>query len=69
MQKEYKIEATYISEELEGIRCLSIEEGQRKDNSTIVQPLLQHFMRIVLLQLYLCWLILHTRNDFQIIPS
>jgi len=26
-------------------------------------------MRIVLLQLCLCWLILYTRNEFQIIPS
>jgi len=29
-----------ISEELEGIECLSTEERRKKDNSTIVQPLL-----------------------------
>jgi hypothetical protein len=42
MQKEYKIGATAISEELEGIECLSSEEGHRKDNSTIVQPLIYY---------------------------
>lgn len=31
-----------ISEEFEGIGCLSTEGTQRKDNSTIVQPLLYY---------------------------
>jgi len=51
-----------ISEELEDIECLSNEEGQRKDNSTILQPLLQHFLPIVLLQSCLYWLFLHIRG-------
>jgi len=36
-----------ISEELEGIGCLSTEGAQRKDNSAIVQPLLHYCLRIV----------------------
>jgi len=42
LQKEWKPVTTVISEELKGIGCLSTEETQRKDNSTIVQPLLQY---------------------------
>jgi len=39
MQKEWKSGAMDISEEFEGIGCLSTEERRKKDNSTIVQPL------------------------------
>jgi len=47
LQKEWKPGATTISEELEGIGCLSTEGGQRKDNNTIVQPVLHYCLRIV----------------------
>jgi len=40
VQKEWKSGAMAILEEFEGIGCLSTEERRKKDNSTIVQPLL-----------------------------
>jgi len=58
-QKEWKPRATVISEEFEGIGCLSTEQRRKKDNSTIVQPLspLLYFVSAIVQeqQMWLRW--------------
>ncbi|RHN52868.1 hypothetical protein MtrunA17_Chr6g0485221 [Medicago truncatula] len=69
IRKEWKPGATTISEEFEGIRCLSTEELW---NRTIVQLYnhysTHHVYNITRIQLHLCWLFSIHGMDLKLFP-